>query len=135
MKKFKALNIFLRTFIYSAILILIIFLCMIPLIIYNHGDIAYGFVIGGFISYMGDLVLGLMKNKNNNDRKYTKKTVAVMVIRLVILAIVLVVSALLTYLFNIKLFNIFGIVVGYFIPLAVLLLLSVLERKKNGTVQ
>ncbi len=135
MKKFKALNIFLQTFICSLILIIVVFLCMIPLIIFGYGDIAYGFVLGGFISIMGDLVLGLMTNKHNDDRKYAKKTVAVLVIRLVVLALVLVGASVLYYLFNIELFNIFSIVVGYFIPLLVLLLLSVLERKKNGTIQ
>ena len=128
-EKLESLNVFHRTFVISFFVSLLLFVLMIPLMIFNLGEIPFGLVVGEFISYMSYFVIGFIENKNPITKSGSAPLIAVLIIRVTILALITVLSALLYYRYNHHIFNVIAIVGGYLIPLVILIILVLKERK------
>ena len=128
-EKFQALNVFHRCFVISFIVSLGLFICMIPLIIFNWGEIPFGLLLGEFVSYLSYFVLGFVVKSKPTSKKSNSLIVTVLIVRVLILAIVSVGVAFLYYKYNHRIFNLFAVMGGYFIPLIVLIILVIKEKK------
>ena len=128
-EKFQALNVFHRCFVISFIVSLGLFICMIPLIIFNWGEIPFGLLLGEFVSYLSYFVLGFVVKSKPVSKKSNSLIVTVLIVRVLILAIVSVGVAFLYYKYNHRIFNLFAVMGGYFIPLIVLIILVIKEKK------
>ena len=128
-EKFQALNVFHRCFVISFIVSLGLFICMIPLIIFNWGEIPFGLLLGEFVSYLSYFVLGFVVKSKPVSKKSNSLIVTVLIVRVLILAIVSVGAAFLYYKYNHRIFNLFAVMGGYFIPLIVLIILVIKEKK------
>ena len=127
MKKILNLNIYLKTVVFSFFVCLLSFLGMIPLIVLNLGEYPYGLMLGGFISYLGYFLIGIL----DQSKKCSKMTFVIMPIRMIFFILLVIGNAYLYYKLDIKIFNIYTMIGGYFIPLIVLLVLALIERKKK----
>ena len=127
-EKFKNLSIFYRCFVISILVCVLLFLLMIPLIVFNWGEITYGLALGEFISFIFCLITGLfVSSKRAIDKKAL--LITMITLRLIILAGVLFLVGYLYYSKGIHIFNIFAVVGGYFIPLSILMILALRERR------
>ena len=129
-EKKQALNVFYKTFFYSFIGSLVIFLLTIPFLFFDLGEITFGLLLGEFVSYMSYFAIGFIEKKNPITKPGTAPLIAVLIIRVTILALVIVVSALLYYQYNHHIFNVIAIAGGYLIPLVILIVVALKERKE-----
>ena len=129
-EKKQALNVFYKTFFYSFIGSLVIFLLTIPFLFFDLGEITFGLLLGEFVSYMSYFAIGFIEKKNPITKLGTAPLIAVLIIRVTILALVIVVSALLYYQYNHHIFNVIAIAGGYLIPLVILIVVTLKERKE-----
>ena len=127
-EKFQTLNIFHKTFILSFVFSLITFVLMIPLMIFNLGEIPFGLLLGEFISYLFCFVIGFIENKNPLTKKGLIPLVIVLSIRILVLAAASIFAAILYYQYNCHIFNVIAIIGGYFIPLIILIVLMLKEK-------
>ena len=127
-EKFKNLSIFLQSFIISTFVCVLLFLLMIPLIIFNWGEISYGLALGEFISFIFCLITGIFDSSKKEIRN-KGFLITMIILRLLVLAGVLLLVGYLYYTKGIHIFNIFAVVGGYFIPLIILMILALRERR------
>ena len=127
-EKFKNLSIFLQSFIISTFVCVLLFLLMIPLIIFNWGEISYGLALGEFISFIFCLITGIFDSSKKEIRS-KGFLITMIILRLLVLAGVLLLVGFLYYTKGIHIFNIFAVVGGYFIPLVILMILALKERR------
>ena len=127
-EKFKNLSIFLQSFIISTFVCVLLFLLMIPLIIFNWGEISYGLVLGEFISFIFCLITGIFDSSKKEIRN-KGFLITMIILRLLVLGGVLLLVGYLYYTKGIHIFNIFAVVGGYFIPLVILIILALRERR------
>lgn len=133
--KIGQLNIFIKTTIYSALLSLVLFILLIPLMFLSYPDIPLGFIVGALIGCLGYLFVGLVKKDDEHLKKYTAKIITILTIRLIVLIIAMIISAYCYYSLHWHYLNVFTMIGGYFIPLIVLISLYLLERRKNGFIR
>ncbi len=127
-EKFKNLSIFLQSFIISTFVCVLLFLLMIPLIIFNWGEISYGLALGEFISFIFCLITGIFDSSKKEIRN-KGFLITMIILRLLVLGGVLLLVGYLYYTKGIHIFNIFAVVGGYFIPLVILIVLALRERR------
>lgn len=127
-EKFKNLSIFLQSFIISTFVCVLLFLLMIPLIIFNWGEISYGLALGEFISFIFCLITGIFDSSKKEIRN-KGFLITMIILRLLVLGGVLLLVGYLYYTKGIHIFNIFAVVGGYFIPLVILIILALRERR------
>ena len=127
-EKFKNLSIFLQSFIVSTFVCVLLFLLMIPLIIFNWGEISYGLALGEFISFIFCLITGIFDSSKKEIRN-KGFLITMIILRLLVLGGVLFLVGYLYYTKGIHIFNIFAVVGGYFIPLVILIILALRERR------
>ena len=125
----QALNVFHRTFVISFVVSLVLFLLTIPFIFFDLAEIPFGLLLGEFISYLSYFVLGFVVKSKPVSKKSNSLIVTVLIVRVLILAIVSVGVAFLYYKYNHRIFNLFAVMGGYFIPLIVLIILVIKEKK------
>lgn len=129
-EKFQALNVFHRTFVISFIVSLGLFILMIPFLFFNLGEISFGLILGEFVSYLFCFIMGFIDKTRPDSKKSSAFLITALIMRLLILALVSVVAAYLYYKLNHHIFNVFAIIGGYFIPLAILIINLIKERKE-----
>ena len=122
-------NIHQKTGIWTIIISTTLLLLLIPLFFFNLMDIPLGILLGGYFASLFYFLIGA-----NQKEKYTRKAVKIdifiIILRFVLFAIALVGLALLYYLANIKIFNIFGFAGAYLLSLFIYLFLSRKEGKE-----
>ncbi|HNX15857.1 MAG TPA: hypothetical protein PKO28_00565 [Bacilli bacterium] len=128
-EKFNHLNIYFKVTVFSASLLVLFVLGMSFLLFIGHPDIPLGMVVGAAISIMSYLSLGLLEQKSKQNSKGIG-SIVVAIVRFVILALAMVISGWLIFEKGCLIFNIFAILGGYFYPLLVLLILTVLKKKE-----
>lgn len=133
-EKFHALNVYLKTFLISVIFAFFSFILLLPFAIFNYMEIPFGLILGEVISMLSYLIFGLIEKRGANDKKSIHMIVTVMISRVVILGLAIYLSALLYYHFHQHIFNVFAVVIGYLIPLAIFIILILKERKKDGAI-
>ena len=126
---FEKLNIYYKCSVLSGLFLIFISLCLIPLYFFGYMDIPLGFLLGGVYGVVVYFFTGLLENKRQD---YYKWAVVLSVLRFFILAVLLVLTALCYYKWELKIFNIFSVVGGYLLSLVVLIILFVVKDKGNN---
>ena len=114
---------------WSLIAILGLFLLTIPCFFFSLMEIPQGILLGGMVGALVYIFLGLFNNENN-PKKSLKITVVIIIIKFLVIAGVLFLVGWLYYGLGFKAFNIFAVMGGYFIPLAVHIIL--VEKEKSS---
>ena len=127
--KIKSLNIFLRCFIYSGTLSLILYILMIPMLFFELGDYPNGLLLGEFISYLFCFFLGIFSNKL--AKKNTIVIIVLLALRILVLGGLMYLVGWMYYSQGLHIFNLFTVTGGYFIPLIILFTLALVERRRE----
>ena len=114
--------------VWSLITIISLFILTIPFFFFSLMEIPQGIVLGGLIGVIVYLFLGLANNQDS-PKKSMVITIVIIAIKLLVIAGILFLVGWLYYGVGIKAFNIFAVMGGYFIPLAIQIIL--MEREKN----
>lgn len=125
---YDKLNIYHKCSVLSGLFILLISLCLIPLYFFNYMDIALGFILGGAFGVFTYFVVGILENKKSD---YYKWAIVISILRFFVFALLLVLIALCYYIWEIKIFNIFSVVGGYLVCVVVLVILFLIQNKKE----
>lgn len=120
----------LTTFVFSLIVVLLAYLCSIPLIFKGLIKIPNGIALGALINAFAYLVMFLIKDKE--ERELTIKfSVIVSILRFVLLAGAIILFAILEYKLGMGIFNPIAIAGGYMIPLIIQTICSLVFGEKN----
>lgn len=114
---------------WSLITVLGLFILTIPCFFFSLMEIPQGIALGGLVGVIIYLFLGLFNNPEK-PMKSMKITIVILVVKLLIITGILFLVGLLYYGLGFKAFNIFAVMGGYFIPLAVNIVL--VEKEKSG---
>ena len=131
--RIKSLNIFLRGFIYSSTLSLGLYILMIPMLFFKLGEYPNGLLLGEFISYAFCFFIGLFSNKL--AKKSTVAIIVILVLRILVLGAVMFLVGYLYYEQNLHIFNLFTVTGGYFIPIIVIMIVALVERRREESVR
>ena len=118
-----------RTVVWSLLTILSLVICLIPCFFFSLMEIPQGIALGGSISVIVYLFLGLFNNQEK-PKKSLVSTVVIISIKLLVIGLVLFLVGWLYYSVGFKAFNIFAVAGGYFIPLVIQI---ILVRKERGS--
>ena len=118
-----------RIVVWSLIVILGLVILTIPCFFFSLMEIPQGVFLGGLVGSLIYLFLGLF-NYENNPKKTMRITVAIIIIKLVVIAGLMFLIGWLYYGVGFKAFNIFALMGGYLIPLVVHIIL--VEREKSS---
>ena len=129
-RNFFKKDINLTTFVFSLIVVLLAYLCLIPLIFKGLIKIPNGIALGALINAFAYLVMFLIKDKE--ERELTIKfSVLVSILRFVLLAGAIILFAILEYKLGMGIFNPIAIAGGYMIPLIIQIICSLVFGEKN----
>lgn len=129
-RNFLKKDINLTTFVFSLIVVLLAYLCLIPLIFKGLIKIPNGIALGALINAFAYLVMFLIKDKE--ERELTIKfSVLVSILRFVLLAGAIILFAILEYKLGMGIFNPIAIAGGYMIPLIIQIICSLVFGEKN----
>ena len=129
-RNFFKKDINLTTFVFSLIVVLLAYLCLIPLIFKGLIKIPNGIALGALINAFVYLVMFLIKDKE--ERELTIKfSVLVSILRFVLLAGAIILFAILEYKLGMGIFNPIAIAGGYMIPLIIQIICSLVFGEKN----
>ncbi len=112
----------------SFVAVITIYLCLIFGYFTNRPDIPNGLILGGGIGVVSYLALAIVEKHDKENNKLVL-TIIVTILRYLILAAALVLSALAKYKWDHSIFNLFTIMGGYLIPLITYLIFILMERK------
>ena len=127
---YRRLNIEFKTVVLSTIITFGLIILMIPLFFISWMEIPLGIALGSLVGIITYLFLGLFNNKNKPIKSMVF-TIAVIAIRLLVIAGILFLVGWLYYNKDIKLFNIFAVTGGYFISLVANIILLLGKEKKS----
>lgn len=125
---YQKLNIYQKTGIWSLITSIVILLLLIPLFFFNLMDIPLGIVLGGSFAGLFYFLIGL--NQKKESRGAMKIDIVLIILRFIFFTAVLIGLALLYYLGDVKIFNVFGFAGAYLLSLLIYLFLSRKEAKE-----
>lgn len=129
-RNFLKKDINLTTFVFSLIIVSLVYLCLIPLIFKGLIKIPNGITLGALINAFAYLVMFLIKGKE--ERELTIKfSVIVSILRFVLLAGAIILFAILEYKLGMGIFNPIAIAGGYMIPLIIQIICSLVFGEKN----
>ena len=129
-RNFLKKDINLTTFVFSLIVVLLAYLCLIPLIFKGLIKIPNGIALGALINAFAYLVMFLIKDKE--ERELTIKfSVIVSILRFVLLAGAIILFAILEYKLGMGIFNPIAIAGGYMIPLIIQIICSLVFGEQN----
>ena len=123
----KLTPIYKSTFV-SFIAVIMVYLGLLFGYFINHPDIPNGLILGGGIGVISYLVLGIVDKRDEENNKFVL-TIIVTILRYLLIAGAIVISALCQYKWGVKIFNVFSVVGGYLIPLVSFLVITLVERK------
>ncbi|MBR2507472.1 MAG: hypothetical protein IKB70_11440 [Bacilli bacterium] len=129
-RNFLKKDINLTTFVFSLIVVLLAYLCLIPLIFKGLIKIPNGIALGALINAFAYLVMFLIKDKE--ERELTIKfSVIASILRFVLLVGAIILFAILEYKLGMGIFNPIAIAGGYMIPLIIQIICSLVFGEKN----
>ena len=113
--------------VWSLIIIIGLVVLTIPCFFFSLMEIPQGIALGGFVSVVIYLFLGLF---NNKDKPQTSLTVTIVIlsIKLLVIGGLLFLVGWLYYSVGFKAFNIFAVAGGYFIPMVIHIILIRKEK-------
>ena len=112
----------------SFVAVVVVYLCLIFGYFTGHADIPNGLILGGGVGVVSYLALALVE-KHDKENETFVLTIIVTVLRYLLLAAALVLSALAQFTWGYKIFNLFTLMGGYLIPLITYLVFTLVERK------
>lgn len=130
-KRLQQLGVFFKTAVISVFIILVIFLLLLPLFWYNLMEYPLGLLLGGLFSSLVFFLEGLLEKQDLKNRS-VKLAISINVIRFTLFGGILFLSAYLYYRLNIKLFNVFMVTGGYFIPIVIMCIVMIIGGKIIG---
>lgn len=125
---FKSLSSPFKTAIISLIVIIIVFLGLIFGYFINQPDLPNGMLAGGLLGCLSYLLIGIAE-KHDDKKRLPILTIIVTAIRFILIAALVVVSALLQFKLGYKVMNVFTVIGGYIITLIVYITTSIIEKK------
>lgn len=124
---YKKLRLEYQVAVWSTIIVLGLFILCIPFYFFSLMEIPQGIALGGGLSILIYVILGLINNEEKAKRSMVL-TIIVIAVKAVLIGGLLFLVGWLYYSKGFKAFNIFAVAGGYFIPLIMNL---VLVRKEN----
>ncbi len=124
---YRQLRIEYQVALWSAIVIIGLFTLCIPFYFFSLMEIPQGIALGGILSILIYIVLGLCNNEEK-ARQSLIITIVVIIVKTVLIGSLLLLVGWLYYSKNFRAFNIFAVAGGYFIPLIIHLVLSRKEK-------
>lgn len=113
----------------SFIASLVIFLGLLPLYACNCNDIPQGFALGALIGLIPNLLLGIIE-RTEAEHQRSIGAIIVIILRLLLIATIITLSALLYYKMECKIFNPFTVVGGYLVNTLVLTITILMSKAK-----
>ena len=126
---YKNLKVEYQVVIWSTLCLFVITAGLIPCFIYGYMDVPLGIALGMGINIIVYLFLGICYNKDN-PKKSLFVTVMLLILRLLIIGGVAFLAGWLYYKMDIKIFNIFGVVGGYIVPIIINLIIVLVRKEK-----
>ena len=117
---------------WSLITVVGLFILMVPFYFFSLMEIPQGLALGGFIGVIIYLLLGLFENKDK-PKKSMVITIILIAVKLLVIAGTMFLVGWLYYGLGFKAFNIFAVMLGYFISLAVHIILVEREKGNGGS--
>ncbi len=124
----KNLQIYYKTAFISAISLVAVMLITLFLYFIGYHDVPNGIALGGLVGILSYLILGLVEGKDARNKR-SVGAIIVSIMRFILLATVLVLSAYMYFKLEYHIFNPFAVVGGYLISLVVLIILVRKESK------
>lgn len=112
----------------SFIASIVVYLALIFAYFIDKSDIPNGLILGGGLGVLSYLLIGVVE-KYDEKRQKPVLTVVVTILRYIVIAASIILSALSYYKWGYKIFNLFSLVGGYLIPLIVYIIITLVERK------
>lgn len=125
---YKNLDVYIKSLIITALISLVAFLGCIPLYFANFGEIPNGIALSGTISSLLFLIYEIGKNSPRLG-----KSIFANILRFMLVIVLFFVTTLLYYRFEIKIFNVFAVVLTFFMSTIVFVTISFLENRNEAT--
>lgn len=87
-------------------------------------------MLGGLVGLVSYLLLGIAENLDKKKNKLTF-TIIFTILRFILIAAIIFLAAFLYYKLEAKIFNVFAVVGGYFIPFFSYLIVNLVNRRKE----
>ena len=125
---FTKLSLLYKTALVSFIAVILVFLALIFGYFVNKPYLPNGLILGGCIGVLSYLALALVDKHDENSKKPVF-TIVITIVRYLLIAAAVVLSALSQYKWGYKIFNLFTLMGGYLISLVVYLIITLAEKK------
>ena len=126
---YQKLNIYFKTVFWTAVISFGISVLLIPLFFFSLMEIPLGILFGAFIGILYYVAAGI-NQKNKYEESAMTIDVILIIVRFILFAGALVGLALLYYVADIHIFNIFSFVGSYLLSLLIYILVNRKEGKK-----
>ena len=126
---YQKLNIYFKTVFWTAVISFGISVLLIPLFFFSLMEIPLGILLGAFIGVLYYIGVGI-NQKNKYEESAMTIDVILIIVRFILFAGALVGLALLYYVADIHIFNIFSFVGSYLLSLLIYILVNRKEGKK-----
>lgn len=113
----------------SLFFLAIVIICLIPCYFFGAGEWPNGIALGGLVNIILFTVTGITEARGKFSLNKAQ-VIVTQIIRILVFTAVLVLVGLMYYLWNVKAFNIFGVVIGYTITL-IAFVIVLLKVKKD----
>ena len=117
-----------RTALVSFVAVIVAYLSLIFGYFINKPDLPNGLILGGCVGVLSYLALALA-DKHDEKSKKPVLTIVITIVRYLLIAVAVVLSALSQYKWGYKIFNLFTLMGGYLISLVVYLIITLVEKK------
>ena len=125
---FNKLSSSFKTAILSSIVIVVVFLGLIFGYFINQPDLPNGILAGGLLGSISYLLIGIAE-RIDEKKRLPIWTIVFTIIRFLLIAGLVVISALLQFKFGYKVMNVFTVLGGYFITLIIYIVISLKEKR------
>lgn len=112
----------------SLIVTVVVFLGMLFGYFINQPDLPNGVLAGGLLGSLSYLLIGIAE-RIDEKKRLPIWAIVFTVIRFLLIATLVIVSALLQFKLGYKVMNVFTVLGGYFITLIIYIVISVIEKK------
>lgn len=127
-KRYQSLNMYYKVCLWSTISLIVVIGGTCCLFFLGYPDIPQGILLGALIGILSYLLLGIIDKKEMESHK-SVGSIIITIVRFLLLAGAIVLSAWLSFEANYQIFNIFGVVGGYLLPLIWLIIFTGKENK------
>ena len=117
-----------KTVIISFVVVIIVYIGLIFGYFIKLPGVPNGFLLGGITGVLSYLLL-LSVDKKDKEKGKLVWTIVITILRYVFIGGLIALSIVLEYRFDIKIFNVFAVLGGYFVSLITYIVILLIERK------